>query len=214
MQQEQRAYPGELGLIARARQGDDEAFRQLVVFYEPRLVTYLVRMLGEQESAHDLVQETLLAAYRALPRWQPSISHAQPDEYLTGEKGYVTEHPLAPWLYRIATNLALNYLKSQAIAGTGRVSLQRAGLESVNLAQTGSRLSLEDRYVTRELLREALAYLSREDATCLLLRLVGGERYAEIATRLGISKEAVRKRVGRGLATLRMVYQRLDMEVS
>ncbi|HEY7349949.1 MAG TPA: sigma-70 region 4 domain-containing protein [Ktedonobacterales bacterium] len=56
--------------------------------------------------------------------------------------------------------------------------------------------------------------LSREDAACLLLRFVGGERYAEIAARLGISTEAAHKRVGRGLVTLRAVYRQLDREVS
>ena len=213
LRQENVAYPGELELVARARQGDAEAFGQLVSFYEPKLLTYLTRMLSEQESARDLVQETLLAAYRGLARWQPPVSRPQPAADGSAEQSYVAEHPLAPWLYRIATNLALNYLKGQP-AGAGSASRQWMEPATVDLARVDSSLSLEERYVTRELLREALGYLSREDATCLLLRFVGGERYADIAARLGISKEAARKRVGRGLTTLRMVYRRLDMEVS
>lgn len=66
----------------------------------------------------------------------------------------------------------------------------------------------------RELLREALHCLPQQDATCLLLRFVEGERYSEIAARLGISQEAARKRVTRGLAALRTVYPQLDMEAS
>lgn len=213
MKQENVAYPGELELIARARQGDAEAFGQLVAFYEPKLLAYLTRMLSEQESARDLVQETLLAAYRGLARWQPPAVHAPSAADSPAEQSYVAEHPLAPWLYRIATNLALNYLKGQP-SGPGTASRQWMEPATLNLTRADPPLSLEDRYITRELLREALSYLSREDATCLLLRFVSGERYADIAARLGMSKEAVRKRVGRGLATLRAVYQRLDMEVS
>lgn len=213
MRQENAAYPGELELIARARQGDAEAFGQLVAFYEPKLLAYLTRMLVEQESARDLVQETLLAAYRGLARWQPPVARAPAATESAAGQNYVAEHPLAPWLYRIATNLALNHLKSQP-AGSGPLSRQSVELAPGNVTRVDSPLSLEERYVTRELLREALGYLSREDATCLLLRFVGGERYADIADRLGISKEAVRKRVGRGLATLRVIYQQLDMEVS
>lgn len=70
----------------------------------------------------------------------------------------------------------------------------------------------EDRYIVRELLRQALNCLSQEDAACLLLRFVESERYSEIAVRLGMSQEAVRKRVTRSLAVLRTIYHQLDME--
>lgn len=216
MKQNSVEYSDERGVIVRAQCGDGEAFRQLVNFYEPQLMTYLARMLGDPESARDLVQETLLAAHRALPRWQPPAMSevlTEADEP-SAEQRYLVQHPLAPWLYRIATNRALTYLKNQASISMQHApfALQagRAELES----QPRSTLDLEERFATRELLREALSHLSREEATCLLMRFVSGERYAEIAARLGISQEAVRKRVGRGLIALRAVYRQLDMEVS
>lgn len=75
-------------------------------------------------------------------------------------------------------------------------------------------MTLEDRYVSHELLHEALSRLSEEDALCLVLRFVAGERYAEIGTTLGLTKEAVRKRIARGLIALRSAYKSLDTEVS
>ena len=75
-------------------------------------------------------------------------------------------------------------------------------------------VSLEDQFVARELLREALSHLSEEDAACLVLHFVAGERYQEIATRLGLTSEAVRKRVSRALSELRRVYASLDKEAN
>ncbi len=205
----------EPGLIALAQRGDEEAFRYLVRFYEPPLAAYLARMLSDQESARDLLQETLLAAYRALPRWQPPAASrpATEADEPGAEQRYLAQHPLAPWLYRIATNLALNFLKSRSRAmNMAPFALQASRAELAGPHR--SMLDLDERFVTRELLREALSHLSREDAACLLLRFVEGERYAEIAARLGISAEAARKRVGRGLTTLRSMYWQLDKEVS
>lgn len=48
---------------------------------------------------------------------------------------------------------------------------------------------------------------------CLVLRFVLKEQYSEIAERLGLTKEAIRKRVTRGLVTLRSAYETLEMEV-
>jgi RNA polymerase sigma factor (sigma-70 family) len=72
--------------------------------------------------------------------------------------------------------------------------------------------SLEDRYVQRELLDAALRSLAPEEGACLVLHVVAGERYAEIGARLGMSSEAVRKRVARGITALREAYRALDVE--
>lgn len=221
MKQEPIQEIEELEVIARVQAGDAEAFRHLVNVYEPPLGRYLQRMLNDQESARDLLQETLLAVYRALPHWQPpSFPRSTTTQEPGAERQYLMQHPLAPWLYRIATNLALNYLKRQS---TLAYSQMRWFIQDNQLFEQDSRIgmnqvqpdtgpSLEDRYVTREILREALCRLSSEDATCLLLRFVQGERYSEIAARIGISQEAVRKRVTRGLSALRAMYHQLDME--
>ncbi len=197
----------ELSLITLAIQGKAEAFQRLYAFYAPPVSRYLQKFVGSAESTQDLVQETFLAAYRALPRWQLPAMHAPLNKTSMEEYRYLQEHPLAPWLYRIATNCALNYLKAQAV----RSAFSASQAERIQ-ERAEDRATAEEHYVMRELLREALHCLPQQDATCLLLRFVEGERYSEIAARLGISQEAARKRVTRGLAALRTVYHQLDME--
>lgn len=186
------AAADELGLIRRATGGDHAAFATLMRRYESRIQRYLRQMVGEAELAGDLTQETFLAAYRALARWQPPPETAPQ-----------TSDPLSPWLYRIATNRALSALRSQAVSR--RTSPAPASEEIA---------SVEDAAVGRALLRAALETLDEDDAACLVLHYVAGERYGEIAARLNLSSEAVRKRVGRALTALRRVYAAMESEAS
>jgi RNA polymerase sigma-70 factor, ECF subfamily len=81
----------EPGLLDAVRQGDEDAFRLLVEPYRAAIHAHCYRMLGSLFDADDALQETLLRAWRALPRFQG-------DELLR------------PWLYQIATNVCLNGL--------------------------------------------------------------------------------------------------------
>ncbi|HEX5441862.1 MAG TPA: sigma-70 family RNA polymerase sigma factor [Ktedonobacterales bacterium] len=185
------AAADELGQIRRAATGDHAAFALLVRRYEARIVIYLRQTVGDADLASDLAQETFLAAYQALPRWQPPPDLANPPSRTTDL--------LSPWLYRIATNHAISTLRRQTMSARRTpVSAARASF------------SLEDAVIGRELLRAALATLDEDDAACLVLHYVAGERYGEIAARLGISSEAVRKRVGRALSSLRQAYAAME----
>lgn len=228
---------GELALIQRAATGDHEAFCSLVVSYESRLLAYLTQMLGDIDNARDIAQETFIAAFHALPRWQPLIkSSKQTPKDVTEEVQNAlqdmqiiqhTQHTqpasslLAPWLYRIATNRALSLIRKQQVRR--RVHGLRETSESSWLGESrrpedlGTMVSLhnpiEERYIARELLQQALSQLSEDDAACLVLHYVSGERYHEIAARLNLSSEAVRKRISRALVVLRKVYFALDTEM-
>jgi RNA polymerase sigma-70 factor (ECF subfamily) len=83
---------GEDGLLASAKRGDGEAFRRLVEAHRSELLAHCYRMLGSFHDAEDALQETLLRAWRALPRF--------------GGPGQ-----LRPWLYKIATNVCLSAIK-------------------------------------------------------------------------------------------------------
>ena len=76
-------------VLEAARRGDEEAFRQLVEPHRRELHAHCYRMLGSLQDAEDALQETLLRAWRGL-------------------SGFRGEKPLRPWLYRIATNTALD----------------------------------------------------------------------------------------------------------
>lgn len=222
MKQDEAGDVDELALVQQAVQGNQEAFRRLIVSYEPRLLAYLTHMLGDAESARDVAQETFVELFRSLPGWR-QLSPPAPSEQLADIEtpSPAVAHPLAPWLYRIATNRAISLLRKKAVRlKTNAGSRSEAPYEYSSAHAPyprpefamGAIVSLEDQFAARELLREALSHLAAEDAACLVLHFVAGERYGEIATRLGMSSEAVRKRVARALTTLRKVYSSLDME--
>jgi RNA polymerase sigma-70 factor (ECF subfamily) len=79
-------------LLADARRGDERAFSELVASYRPSLQAHCYRMLGSVQDAEDALQETLLNAWRALPRFEGRSS-------------------LKSWLYRIATNACLKTIE-------------------------------------------------------------------------------------------------------
>lgn len=197
---------GELALIERAAQGDHEAFRVIVISYETQLVHYLTQMLGgDVDSARDIAQETFIAIFQNLPHWQPPVATA--DTFSDAHAGFSRKDTqlLAPWLYRIATNHALSLIRKQVV----RRKVQSHSHDHLAAWHDDDRRealdvsrqhSFEDRSIARELLRTALSTLSEDDAACLVLHYVSGERYGEIAARLGVSSEAVRKRVARALA--------------
>lgn len=80
--------------LARARAGDGDAFRELVEPYLRELQVHCYRILGSVQDAEDLLQETLLAAWRGLDRYEERAS-------------------MRVWLYRIATNRCLNALRDR-----------------------------------------------------------------------------------------------------
>ena len=77
--------------LARARAGDSDAFRELTDPYRRELHVHCYRILGSLQDAEDVLQEVLMSAWRALERFDG--------------------RSLRAWLYRIATNRCLNFLR-------------------------------------------------------------------------------------------------------
>src|SRR5215217_4970745 len=83
------------GHAARARAGDEEAFRELTEPHRRELQLHCYRILGSVQDAEDMVQETILAAWRSLEAFEGRAS-------------------VRSWLYRIATNRFLNGLRARS----------------------------------------------------------------------------------------------------
>jgi Sigma-70 region 2 len=84
--------------IAAAQNGDEAAFSILFETYKARICTYLAHLIGNEEEGRDLAQDTFLKAWRAFPQTTKELQ-------------------FEAWLYRIATNTALDYLRSQKLRG-------------------------------------------------------------------------------------------------
>ncbi|WP_329285601.1 RNA polymerase sigma factor [Streptomyces sp. NBC_00691] len=164
---------GEVLLVARAAEGDEEAFAVLVERHTPMLLRLATRLLSSRTEAEDAVQEALISAWRRLPDFQ-------------GRSAFGT------WLYRIVTNRCFNILRGR----TTGVPLEAAGdVAAAEHAVSPARIA-EGRDAVREL-RGALDLLSAEQRACWVLREVDGQSYEFIADAVGISQEAVRARVFR-----------------
>src|SRR3982750_449743 len=90
-------------LVDRAREGDQEAFGQLVRRYQPRIYRLALHMLRDRAEAEDVAQETFIRAYQALARFDG------------GREPYT-------WFYRITVNLALNTIRSRKSARVSNTS--------------------------------------------------------------------------------------------
>jgi RNA polymerase sigma-70 factor, ECF subfamily len=166
----------EPGLLDAVRQGNEDAFRRLVEPYRAAIHAHCYRMLGSLFDADDALQETLLRAWRALPRFQG-------------------QELLRPWLYRIATNVCLDALARRRKRGLPTGHGRPAGpndqpreplAEPVWLEPYPDRaLGLEDGYASPEARYEqreavelafiaALQHLPASQRAVLLLRDVLG----------------------------------------
>jgi RNA polymerase sigma-70 factor (TIGR02960 family) len=189
-------------VLSRARAGDSDAFGELTEPFRRELQLHCYRFLGSIQDAEDLVQETLLAAWRALDRFEGRAS-------------------LRAWLYRIATNRCLNALRGKArrLSEVPASALERPELawrsEPVWL-QPYPDVLLEDipdrgagpeaRYQARESIElafiAALQRLPPRQRAAVLLRDVLGFTEAEVADMLGGSEASVKGAVQRARARL------------
>lgn len=197
--------------LSRARAGDEEAFRELIDPYRGELQVHCYRILGSVQDAEDLLQETLLAAWRGL-------------------EGFDGRSSLRAWLYRIATNRCLNALRDKgrrprevdAIAEppeptrrTEPIWLEPypdALLDTVADTSPGPEARYEFREAVGLAFVTALQHLPPRQRVVLVLRDVLGFRAAEVADMLETSEAAVKGALQRARATLETRLPARDRE--
>lgn len=174
--------------LARARTGDEDAFRELTDPYRHELQVHVYRIVGSAQDAEELVQETLLSAWRGLDHFEERAS-------------------VRTWLYRIATNRALDALRAIRRRGeshmTGMPEPTRYGepiwlepfpdvlLDGIPDDAPGP----DARYEAREAIGLAfivgLQHLPPQQRAVLVLRDVLGFRASEVATMLDTTETSV-----------------------
>jgi len=176
-------------LVLRARDGDRDAFAEIVRTNQKRIYAVAMRMTRRHEVADDITQDTFVRAYRNLARFELG-------------------RPLRPWLTRIAVNLAINYLNGVAKREQPLYTEdQPGGADGSRLPQAepldaNPERSLESQELALDLER-AVARLPREQRTVFLLKVVEEMRYEEIAKLLGISEGTVMSRLSRARGRLK-----------
>ena len=169
-------------LVARVQQGDKQAFDLLVLKYQRKIQRLLSRMIRDQSDIEDVMQETFIKAYRALPQFR-------------GESAFYT------WLYRIAINTGRNWLSSQgrrpSAPGLNHSDEGETFDEIDNLTDNNTP---ESALATREIASTVNAVIEQlpvELRTAIVLREIDGLSYEEIAETMSCPIGTVRSRIFR-----------------
>ncbi len=179
-------------LIAATLAGDSAAFGRLVGLYQDRLYNSLVRVVGSAEDAGDIVQDAFVQAFVKLDSFR-------------GSSAFYT------WLYRIAFNLAMSHARRERRAASLDTMKDGWGSEPID-GQAAPDAGMEQREQV-EMVHAALAELSTEYRTILVLREIDGCRYDEIAEILDMPLGTVRSRLFRARLALRdQLAPRLHVE--
>ncbi len=169
-----------VALIARIRAGSPDAFQGIIEQYQAPITRYLYRLTGEYETARDLTQETFIKAYNSILKTDSELK-------------------LNSWLYRIATNTAIQHLRRKKL-------IIFIPFENMLKSESRNNGIGPETPVEEIAIKDALNKIPYKQRICVVLHYVEGFKYREIAETMGISEEAVRKRVARGVQVFRRSY--------
>ena len=167
-------------IIRSVLRGNVNDFEKLVTAYEKNVYNIALRMVGDPEDAADMTQETFIKAYRALSSFR-------------GDSKF------SSWLYRIASNVCLDFLRSRS--RHPQVSLStvdeddRATFELPDMRQNPEEQLMKK--LGMEAVRRGLEQLPEQQRQILVLRELGGLSYAELAQTLGLEEGTVKSRIFR-----------------
>ena len=171
----------EAAIVRKVLGGDDNAFETLVLEYEKNVYNIALRMTGNSEDAADMTQEAFIKAYNSL-------------------QSFRGDSKFSVWLYRIVSNVCLDFLRSKNRRPTVSLSVEDDDGEDTQLDVADESQSPElllDRKLTRESVRRGLDSLPPDYRQILLLREIQGLSYDEIAQALGLEVGTVKSRIFR-----------------
>ena len=184
----------DIQLMLRFKDGDQQAFRLLFDKYKKQVINYCYRYCGHPSVAEELAQETFLRVYKAATRYRPKAR-------------------FSTWLYKIATNVCLNEIRSP---------VYRERIESMDQALEGHEPSREaameadqsmpdvllEAHQDQFLIRQAMLRLPEAQRAALLLRATEGFSYQEIGRQLNRSENHVKTLIHRGRQKLRKILEK------
>jgi len=172
----------DLSLVEKARAGEPDAFRALVVRYQRKVYAVALGIVKDPDLAWDVAQETFLRVHRALPEFE-------------GKSAFST------WLFRIATHLGIDAVRRERTSRKDDLDdVAEADVADAGEGILSTALGNDPRenLLRRELagkIQAALETLPEKHRTILVLRELEGLSYEELAVRLGIHKGTVMSRL-------------------
>jgi RNA polymerase sigma-70 factor (ECF subfamily) len=174
------------GLVERALAGNESAYEELMDKYRNALQRHIHRMVRAKEDVDDLVQECFIKAFTAL-------------------ESYSSEFAFSTWLYKIATNHTIDYLRKKKLPtmSIDKPVIAKDGEVEFELPDTTYQ---PDRHIVedqrRELLRQAIDALPPKYYRVIVMRHQQEKSYEEIATELDLPLGTVKAHIFRARALL------------
>jgi RNA polymerase sigma-70 factor, ECF subfamily len=172
-------------LVALSMGGDVESFNQLVLRWERPIYALAYRVIGREEEARDVVQETFLRAFRGIGNFRGQAKFSS-------------------WVYRIALNLCRDWIRRERRAP---ILPTPEGVDVVELAaEQEPAESIEDLVARKDMSRvvaEVMTKLPDEQRTAIILKEYHGMTFQEIADLQGVPLSTVKTRLYQGLNVLR-----------
>lgn len=181
-------------VVAQVLAGDKEAFRLLVDRHTRSIYGVAYRMTGTQQDAEEIVQETFLRAYKSLYRFELRSS-------------------FSTWLYRIAVNRSLDFLKAKKMTDTYQLSnnLSSGPEEDDREIQIAAADPGPDRLLlsteARQKIAQAIEMLSPAERVAFTMRHMEGKSIEEISKALNVRASAAKNSIFRAVQKIR---QRLE----
>jgi RNA polymerase sigma-70 factor (ECF subfamily) len=186
------AEQDDLLLVAASKNGDQDAFAQLVQRYQRRVFNLVYRMLQQYDEATEITQETFLAAWQGLPAFR-------------GDARFPT------WLYRIAYNCSLKQLELRKRDRALQVALETEQVleDANNENRANAEIDARDR---QALIQEHLSHLPAKYRIVLILRHLQDMTYEEMAEILTIPIGTIKTHLFRARNLLKERLQSLNRE--
>jgi len=174
-------------LMLRVREGDEDSFRVLLEKHRNPVIRFVYRMVQDQAISEELAQEVFLRVYRSRGTYEPTAR-------------------FTTWLFRIATHLALNWLRDVRNE-RGHQRLDDEGDGELPVREVSDRRpTVEQRMVAQTRLqevRDAIAMLPEKQRAAVLMHKYEEMEYAQIAQVLECSESAVKSLLFRAYESLR-----------
>ena len=169
-----------MAVVERCRQGELAAFDEIYRAHSGKLFGLILRMVGHPSDAEDVLQEVFLTAHRKLD-------------------GFRGESALGTWLYRLAMNHCLDYLRSR----TAKTGLLTDALDDEPALEDAGSRGIAEQAVAKVDLERALAQLPEGCRAAFLLYDVEGLDHREVADALGIAEGTSKSQVHKARLRLR-----------
>lgn len=177
-------------LMLRVKDGDEDAFREIVLLYRESILNLCYRYVGNKDDAEEVAQDVFIRLYRAASTYEPKAK-------------------LSTYLYRIAVNLSLNRIRDRKWKRWVSWETQHNETEGLGMADIPGPHELLERKEKQQTIQSAIDTLPANQRTAVILKRYKGFSYEEIAEVMECTVSAVEARLHRAKQNLKKRLQDL-----